>query len=323
MSVHKGGFIVSTCACIMSSVLLASIARLERVTPLAIVAATGEDWEMRPTIRSRRLGARLAGYRRESGLSGTEVANRLGMHQASWSRIEAGRTSIAPSVLATVVKMLDIPADIARHMEDLRQRAEKPGWWQDYGDILAEPVQMLLELEADASWVRTFEGQVVPGLLQTRAYAEQVITAGSPHLRIADIDRYLELRMRRQRRLIEGMRLTAIVSEAVIRQQIGGPDVLRDQLRHIDRVVAERDVTVQVVPFTADAHAALGDSFFIIQWPDEADSEAVYTDGMTSWTMHERRGAIRSYLHAFASVQGRALSARESLDLIRGVIREL
>jgi hypothetical protein len=164
---------------------------------------------------------------------------------------------------------------------------------------------------------------MVPGLLQTRDYAERIITAGSMHMRVADIDRYLELRMRRQKRLTDGMRFTAILSEAAIRQQVGGPEMLREQLRHINRAVREFDVTVQVVPFTADAHAALGDSFVIIQWPDERDSEAVYVDGLTSWTVHERDGAIREYVHAFASVQAQALPPRESLDMIYAVIKEL
>ncbi len=168
---------------------------------------------------------------------------------------------------------------------------------------------MLIELEADASWIRTYEGgAVIPGLLQTRDYAERIITAGSPHMRAADIDRYLELRMRRQKRIHEGMRLTAILGEAAVRQQVGGPSILRAQLRHIAHVVRECDVTVQVVPFTADAHAAVGESFVIIQWPDEADPEAVYVDGVTSWTVHERAGAIRSYLYAVASVQSQALA---------------
>jgi transcriptional regulator with XRE-family HTH domain len=278
---------------------------------------------MRPTVRSRRLGSRLAYYRQESGLSGTELAQRLGVHQATWSKIETGKAKVSPGVLTNAIAVLDVPATVAAQLEKLRQKAGEPGWWQDYGDILSESVQMLIELEADASWIRTYEGEIIPGLLQTEDYAERIITAVSPHIRVADIDRYLELRMRRQRRLNEGMRLTAIVGEAAIRQQIGGPDVLRDQLRHIVRTVRERDVIVQVVPFSADAHAALGDSFVIIQWPEETDPEAVYIDGVTSWTVHERGGVIRSYLHAVASVQGQALPPRESLDLIDDVIKEL
>lgn len=278
---------------------------------------------MRPTVRSRRLGTRLGTYRQQSSLSGTELAAQVGIHQATWSKIESGKAKVSPNVLARTVDVLGIPADAAAQLEALRRKADEPGWWQDYGDILSEAVQMLIELEADASWIRTYEGEIIPGLLQTRDYAERIITAASPHVRVADIDRYLELRMRRQKRLNDGLRVTAIVGEAAIRQQVGGPAVLREQLRHITRTVREHDVTVQIVPFTADAHAALGDSFVIIQWPDETDPEAVYVDGMTSWTVHERGGVIRSYLHAIGSVQSQALPARESLDLIHDVIKDL
>lgn len=278
---------------------------------------------MRPTVRSRRLGGKLGSYRRRCGLSGTELAAQVGIHQATWSKIESGKVKVSPALLARTVEVLDIPADEAADLEALRRKADEPGWWQGYSGILSDALQMLIELEADASWIRTYEGHVIAGLLQTRDYAERTITAGAPHLRIADVDRYLELRMRRQKRITEGMRLTAILGEAAIRQQIGGPDILREQLRHITRVVREYDVTVQVVPFTADAHAALGESFMLIQWPDKTDPEAVYVDGITSWTVHERGGVIRSYLYAIGSVQSLALPPQQSLDLIHDAIKEL
>ncbi|MGH3925035.1 MAG: DUF5753 domain-containing protein, partial [Pseudonocardiaceae bacterium] len=138
-----------------------------------------------------------------------------------------------------------------------------------------------------------------------------------------DIDRYLELRMRRQQRLTNGMRLTAIMSEAALRQQVGGPEVLRKQLEHLIIAVREYDVTVQVVPFTADAHAALGDQFAIIQWPLETDPEAVCVDGQTSWVVHEGNREVRQYNYAFGSVQGRALSPKDSVALIGDLIEEL
>ncbi|MGH3770749.1 MAG: helix-turn-helix domain-containing protein [Pseudonocardiaceae bacterium] len=278
---------------------------------------------MRPTVRSRRLGARLSRYRAERGLTGAALAAELNLGQPQLSRIENGKAKVTPAALRRLVQLLGIPEAEAGKLDELRRRSAEPGWWQDYGDILSEPVEMLIELEVEASWIRGYEGHVIPGLLQTRDYAERIITASSPHMRVADIDRYLELRMRRQKRLAEGMRFTAILSEAAIRQQVGGPEVLREQLRHITRATRELDVTVQVVPFTADAHAALGDSFVIIQWPDEHDPEAVYVDGQTSWTVHERSGIIRQYVHAFASVQAQALPPRESLDLIHTVSKEL
>ena len=180
---------------------------------------------MRPTVRSRRLGARLSRYRNERGLSGAQLAGELGVGQPQLSRLETGKAKVTAVVLERLVEVLGIPEADARRLDELRRRSAEPGWWQDYGDILSEPVEMLIELEVEASWIRSYEGHVIPGLLQTRDYAERIIAVGSMHMRVADIDRYLELRMRRQKRLVEGMRFTAILSEAAIRQQVGGPEV--------------------------------------------------------------------------------------------------
>jgi transcriptional regulator with XRE-family HTH domain len=207
---------------------------------------------MRPTVRSRRLGAQLRGYREQAHRDQTRVAGTIGIKQAQMPSIENGRTKISAEKLATLVATLQIPAEIAARMEDLR--AHVPGWWQDYGDILSEPVQALIELEEDASWIKSFDGQAITGLLQLREYTEQIITVASMHLRVGDIDQYLELRMRRQQCLTRGMRLTAIMSEAAVRQQIGGAALLRKQLHHLTHTVREHDVTVQVVPFTAKEH---------------------------------------------------------------------
>jgi transcriptional regulator with XRE-family HTH domain len=288
-----------------------------------VLLDAARESSMRPTVRSRRLGAQLRSYREQARLDQTRVAGAIGIKQAHMSSIENGRTKISAEKLATLVEELQIPAETTARMEDLRARAHVPGWWQDYGDILSEPVQALIELEEDASWIRSFDGQVITGLLQIRGYAERIITASAPHLRVGDIDRYLELRMRRQQYLTKGMRLTAIMSEAALRQQVGGPALLRKQLQHLTAATREYDVTVQVVPFTADAHAALCDQFEIIQWPLETDPEAVYVDGQTSWRVHERNREIRQYNHAFGSVQSQALSTPDSIELIGDLIEEL
>jgi transcriptional regulator with XRE-family HTH domain len=279
---------------------------------------------MRPTVRSRRLGAQLRHYREEARLDQAELAKAIGVKQAQMSTVENGRSKLSAEKLAIMVDRLDIPAEVAARMEELRVRAQVPGWWEQYTDILSEPMQALVELEADASWIRTYEGQVVPGLLQTRDYAERIITAGSAHVRVGDIDRMLELRLRRQQRLASpDFQLTAVVSEMAVRQQVGGPEVLREQLGYLLRVMREHNVTVQVVPFTADAHAALGDAFMIIQWPAEDDPEAVYVDGVTSWRIHENNREVRPYNYAFASAQALALSPKDSARLISKVMKEL
>jgi transcriptional regulator with XRE-family HTH domain len=283
---------------------------------------TGGD-TMRPTVRSRRLGKRLSTYREGQRLSGTGMATQLGINQGTWSKIESGTGKVSQDLLDRIVEVLSIPGEVAAQLDALRQKVEEPGWWQTYGEILSDALQMLIELEADASSIRTYHGDVIPGLLQIRDYAKRIITAGSPYMRTADMDRYLELRMRRQKRLSDGVQLTAIVGEAAIRQQVGGRGTLRAQLLHIVGMIHEHNVTVRVVPFSADAHAALGNSFEIIEWPDETDPQAVYVDGVTSWTMHDRGGEIASYIDAVASAEHQALLPQESLNLINYMIKEL
>ncbi|MBV9731028.1 MAG: helix-turn-helix transcriptional regulator, partial [Pseudonocardiales bacterium] len=142
---------------------------------------------MRATVRSRRLGARLGHYRAARGLSGAQLAAELSIGQPQWSRMETGKAKITPAALHHLVQVLGIPETDARKLDELRRRSAEPGWWQDYGDILSEPVEMLIELEVEASWIRSYEGHVIPGLLQIRDYAERIITASSPHMRVADI----------------------------------------------------------------------------------------------------------------------------------------
>ncbi len=279
---------------------------------------------MRPTVRSRRLGAKIRYYREEARLDQTEMGAAIKLKQAQMSNVEGGKAKITQVNLAALVELLKIPDDAAARMEELRARAAIPGWWEKYTDIMSEPLQALVELESEASWVRTYQGQAIPGLLQTKDYAEALFSAGSAHMRVGDIDRALELRMRRRQRLESpDFQLTAVVSEMAIRQQVGGPDVLREQLRYLLKAVREHDVTVQVVPFTADAHAALCDGFTIIQWPIEEDPEAVYVDGLTSWRIHENNREIRQYNYAFASVQSQAVPPRNTVKLINSVIKEL
>jgi transcriptional regulator with XRE-family HTH domain len=279
---------------------------------------------MRPTVRSRRLGAKLRYYREQSGLDQTEAAAAINIKQAQMSTVESGKAKVSPENLAILVELLKIPADVAARMEELRSRAAVLGWWEEYTDIMSEPLQTLVELEAEASLVRTYDGQVIPGLLQTKEYAERIITAGTAHVRVGDIDRLLELRLRRQQRLESAdFQLTAVMSEMAIRQQVGGPEVLREQLRYLLHLGRTHNVTMQVVPFTADAHAALGDGFIIIQWPAEDDPEAVYVDGLTSWRIHEKNPEIRQYNHAFASAQTQALPPKNSVKLINEVLKEL
>ena len=278
---------------------------------------------MRKTVRSRRLGNALRTLREDAQLDQATLAARIGISQSHLSRVESGTKKLDSAQLSDLAAEVGADQQQVAELEALRERADTPGWWQEYGDILPQPVESLIELGEEASWLRTFDNVYVQGMLQTQAYAEAVISCGTAHIRMSDVDRLVELRMRRQKRLSDkNFRLTAVMTEGVVHQQVGGPQVMRHQLQHLIDVTEQHDVTVHILPFSAGAHPGM-DSVVIFAFPQEDNPEAVYVDSDTAWRVHEQRNAIRQCTYTFNAVLAQALAPRESLKLIRAVMKEM
>ncbi|MEV0698850.1 helix-turn-helix transcriptional regulator [Saccharopolyspora sp. NPDC050389] len=279
---------------------------------------------MSPTVRSRRLGAQLRDLRSDANIRGIELAKAVGVSQSHLSQCENGRAVLTSKQLEAAIDFLEPDEHQAELLRALRKDAAKKGWWRDFSDVLPEQVEVLIGLETEATWLRSFEGGVIPGLLQTHDYAEAVISAATPYVRPQDIERRVDLRMRRQQRLREpDCKLTAVIGEEAIRYQVGGRQVLHDQLRHILKVVDEHDVTVQVVPFTTGAHPGRGENYMILSFPEPTDPEAVYLETLTSWAFREKPHEVRAYNYTFNAITALALSPRESIELIARTAEEL
>jgi hypothetical protein len=183
-------------------------------------------------------------------------------------------------------------------------------------------VEMLVELGEEASNARSYDTAYVQGLLQTKDYAEALIGSARAYIRPIDVDRLVELRLRRQKRLVEDdFQLTAVLTEGVVRTVVGGPEVMREQLRHLNRVAREHNVAMHVLPFTAGAPPGT-DNFIIFEFP-QAETDVVYVDGETSQRIYEDRDPVRRCTYTFDAALAQALSARESLELIASVMKEL
>ncbi|WP_190820494.1 helix-turn-helix domain-containing protein [Saccharopolyspora pogona] len=278
---------------------------------------------MSPTVRSRRLGSQLRDLRSNANIRGVELAKAVGVSQSHLSQCENGRAVLTSKQLEAAIDYLEPKEHQTELLRELRKDAAKKGW-RDFSDVLPEQVEVLIGLETEATWLKTFEGGVIPGLLQTNAYADAVISAATPYVRPQDIERRVDLRMRRQRRLKDpDCKLTAVIGEEAIRYQVGGRQVLRDQLLHIVKVVEKHDVTVQVVPFTTGAHPRRGENYMILSFPEQTDPEAVYLETLTSWAFREKPHEVRAYNHTFNAVTALALSPRESTELIARTAEEL
>jgi len=181
---------------------------------------------------------------------------------------------------------------------DLARRANAPGWWHRYGDVLPSWFETYLGLEQAASVVRSYEPQFVHGLLQTEDGARAVIRLGHPDGSDEEIERRVQLRLRRQQILTGpgAPAVWAVLDEAALRRPIGGPTVLRAQIVHLLEVSEQPNVTLQVVPYSSGGHAAAGGPFTILRFAETDLPDIVYLEQLTSALYLDKRTDIDHYL---------------------------
>lgn len=254
----------------------------------------------------------------------------MGWHQSKISRIETGRSGVKPEDIRL---LLDVYGEIVSPeqralLEALSASAAGPGpgvdtgrgrqWWHDYRGLLPQEYRDFISLEAGARSARTVELSVVPGLLQTPEYARAVTRAALGGLPEPKVDALVDVRLARQSvlRADPPLELSAVLDEAVLRRQIGGPGVMTEQLRHLAQVARLPQVRLQVLPFSVGGHLGLTGPFVIFSFPNIADLDVVVLDHLTSSLYLERKEDLEAYGAAFRTIQAHALSPQDSSDLI-------
>lgn len=276
-----------------------------------------------PTVRRRRLGQELRRLRELKGMTAEEVAERLLVSQSKISRLENGRRSISQRDVRDLCGVYEV--EDHRIIDSLMQMAKdsrQQGWWHTFGDI---PYSVYIGLETDAASLRVFAPQVVPGLLQTRAYAEAVITGALPETATAEIEKRVKVRMRRQDRVsaVENpLRLWAVLDEAALRRVVGDRQLMREQLEHLAEVSQLPHVTVQVLPFDVGAHPGLNGQYAILEFPDAADSSVVYIEGVTSDLYLEKAPDVQNYSVMYEHLRAQAMNADQTRQFIGNLAKE-
>jgi transcriptional regulator with XRE-family HTH domain len=278
-----------------------------------------------PTVRRRRLAAVLRRLREELGLTIEHVARELEMHPTTLSRIETGRRGILPRDLKPILAVYGVAGERQEDLLTLARQARQRGWWQSYGDVLPGEYSTLIGLEAEASEIRTYEHQLVPGLLQTEDYARAIIRVFRPSDPDEEIDRRVKVRMERQSRLSSdpALNLWVVLDEAVLRRTVSGSDVMRRQLQRLIDVADRPGITLQVLPFAAGEHPGMTSSFVILRFPEPSDPDVVYLENFTSGLYVEEQEEIARYTLVCDHLGAMALSPRESARLIARVAAEL
>lgn len=280
-----------------------------------------------PAVRRRKLGAELRALRTGTGLTSGEAARLVGWHQSKVSRIETGASGVKPADVRLLLDAYGVRD--ARLREVLLALAGSDGagrhhWWHAYRGVLPPAYRDFISLESQASAMRTLETSVVPGLLQTPEYARAVTraaTGGTDDGTDDRIDALVAVRLARQEvlRADPPLRFSAVLDEAVLRREVGGPEVMRRQLERLVEAARLPQVTLQVLPFTAGEHVGVTGPFVIFSFSSTSDLDVVVLDHLTSSLYLERKEDLQAYTEAFDTLRLHALSPEESLDHIAAI----
>ncbi|WP_433329877.1 helix-turn-helix domain-containing protein [Spirillospora sp. CA-294931] len=274
------------------------------------------------TLRHRRrLGRELEMIRKGLGLSQRDVAAELGWSQPTVGRIEAARTKDVEDAVRQLLDLYRVSDDDRERLLQLALGSPAAGWWTAYNDVFPSSYAAL---EDGASGIQTWQDAVVPGLLQNEAYARALLTGGTARGAPRDsIERRVQARMLRRTLLAREHppHLWAVLDESVLRRQIGGPDVMRSQLEHLEQIARQPHVDLRIMPFEAGAHPGLDGRFVILSFEDE-DPDVPYIESAGGAVYLEAPGEVERITVTWCCVRDAALSVERSLDLLSRLVKE-
>jgi transcriptional regulator with XRE-family HTH domain len=280
--------------------------------------------EHSPTVRRRRLALELRRLREVARLTCEEVAEHLECSTSKISRIETGRVSVSPRDVRDMLDLYGVSAQQGASLVQLARDSRQKGWWHAYSDTIQPRFATYIGLESAASEIRIYEVTLIPALLQTEEYARTVITAGTVGGDHDGVERNVELLMARQPPLTSNdpPRLWAVLDEAALRRTVGGAGLMRLQLEHLRDLSRLPNVAIQVIPFGAGAHPAMGRPFVILAFPERADPDVVYLEDLTSALYVEDVDEVDRYNMFFNHLRATALSFEDSATLITSAIKD-
>ncbi|MEC3957813.1 helix-turn-helix transcriptional regulator [Nocardia sp. CDC153] len=262
--------------------------------PVAHDRADSAVAERGPTALRIAVGSQLRKLRELSGITREAAGEHIRGSHAKISRLELGRTGFKERDIRDLLSLYGVkePGEVEQFL-DLVRKANQPGWWHRYSDLLPPWFETYLGLEHAAKSIRTYEGQLVPGLLQTPDYARSVVALGHD----ADGERRVSLRRRRQELLTrdDAPSFWAVLDEAVLHRPVGGPGVLRGQIEHLIEMSKRPNVTIQLLPYAAGGHAAAGSSFTMLRFAEAELPDIVYLEQLTSALYLDRRQDLELY----------------------------
>lgn len=257
-----------------------------------------------PLVSLARLRAELRRLREQHAFTQQQVADAMDWSLSKLIRIEGGRNRISTNDLRVLLTHYQVEPAQQERLLALSKDVRRAAWWDKYSDVLSREYGAYISYESVASTLRNFEITVVPGLLQTADYAAEAMASAS--MPAEKIPRAVELRLERQKLFdrAEPPETHFIVDESVIRRVVGGPDVMREQLRHLRQLAARPSITLQIVPFTAGLYPRHRRGYALFEFPD-VESLVLYIEGAEGEMIisEPTGGQQQEYLDSFFALE--------------------
>jgi transcriptional regulator with XRE-family HTH domain len=277
-----------------------------------------------PTVRRRRLGSDLRRLREAGGLTCEQAATHLDCSASKISRIETARVPARAIDVQALCQLYGATEDQTAILVALARESKTEGWWQRFDGVMPDWFGTYVGLEAEAAAIRTYEIQLIPGLLQTEGYARALFEAAG--LGAAEsVEAKVAVRRSRQE-ILRGEtppQYWAVLSEAVLHRLVGGTEIMRDQLLYLVEMSELRNVTIQVIRWDAGAHPGMGPPFVILNFPDRADPEVTFVEYLTGALYLEKREEVDQYTLAFNHLVAAAISPQQSVEIVRTMAKQL
>ncbi|MGW0315493.1 helix-turn-helix domain-containing protein [Streptomyces flavidovirens] len=275
-----------------------------------------------PTARRRRLAIELKKLREDNNLTCTQVGKELDWSSSKVNRMETGQGRVQPSDVDALCRFYGTSDELRELLKSLAKESKTKGWWHAHGDAVPAWFSVYVGLEQAASALRSYQGEFVPGLLQTPEYASELSRAWVDHT-AEEIQRMVDVRMRRQELLTRenAPDIWAVVHQSALMHVIGNRQVMAGQLERMLELAKLRNVTIQVLPFDAGAYPTTG-PFTVLVFPEQEDPDMVYREGLTDSVYLEHPTDVSLYTKAFDHLMALALSPQRSALLIKRALEE-
>lgn len=274
----------------------------------------------KPVAAGKVLGAYLRRLRKERGMALKDAAPVIRASVSKISRMERGENPPRERDVLDLLNHYGVK-DVrqVQAIRDLLRQATATAWYDEYSDVTPGWLKRLIGLEDSATEIRTYEVNVVPGLLQTPSYARAVVKSGRPHDSDTETERRVALRIARQK-LLDGtssLQLVALLDESILRRPVGGREVMAEQLQYLLHVAERSRITIRIVQFTKSAQIAPTTPITYLKFAPGGPTELIYLENAIGATYVTNHDDVERYRLLLSELWGVAESRKDTMRLLR------